>query len=1054
MGAEIMQRFHDTVTSMVKQTCRRGRQLFLLVGFAPALTLASSIVITTQTSYDVATGDVVWTIRNDGDSLADEVVIGIVGADESRNETEPMFLDGGDERSGRLHHQAPDPKSGSYVLPLRVDYSEGTGRRHSTFAWVRYHVGDANAAMPTLVTARLEPPTIPCFKGSGQGVGFEGRGTLALTAMSFVEEPISLQLQVLLPHGIELEAGAPTILSLPSGGVEYWEIGITNASAGRGGIVPAAVLMAFETSDGTHHALDAVTTFELAPEDDFSVVPMPSRLPVVVPILLVIPWVVCFVKRASKLGWREYGQPNTRLMGLIDAVVVAGLTLYLGMMLNVHLVFLDTLCVGGDTPAHHYLMSRIGESGSVVSWAPGWWSGFPMFRYYFPLPYVAMSLLSHVMPHNVAFKVCSIAGVMALPLSLYLSGRIMRLPRPAPAVLSCLAIPLVFDNTHNMWGVNAYSTFAGMIANSWSFSLMLPAMASACRDALDRRFRVVTVLLLSAMVFSHFFTSIMAALVLGVILIIFAISDLQKHTRRPLMQHAWFVLCREGFCVFLLTAWWVLPLVVDQAWSVDFGGKWDIRFFRQLHPLVQWILPFSLIFGLVAALRTRRVGSSGKTDSLRLSFLAHAVLLGASLVLFYGGGFFSEIFVNCRFWPFILYSILVLAALLFAYASQVYGLQALGTALAVSACLAFAWREGGKPEDPSWSKANHAPFWAEYNFKGLEALREGTVVEDIAERLRGTDGRLAQDLHPGNEWLGSSRIFEVMPYLAGKSIVEGGIVNSALGSLAAYTLQGEISDNPAGWPLLVEPRKFNPESGLRHLEFMAVRHFVARSHKVQDAFLVDDGWRLVAEFGGGKWKLFESLILSASPIRVWNKPLKTYRSMDPQRDLLQWMYVPAAVVEPMILVPDEREAPSWEVESHEAYLSALACLAAMPPPAPGWLDASSKPIDDFEQRIDGSLRFRTEHVGEPHVVAVSYFPDWRVRGAAGVYFLTPGYLVVYPTQNEVFLYQGKTCVYWFAWGLAVWGICVLVWPSVRTATSGSRAIGSGGGLQRFCRRAG
>ncbi len=995
------------------------------------LAFASSIVINTQTSYDTEKGDVVWTIRNDGDSLADEVVLGLVGPDGEKIETESMFLDGGDVLSGRLHCEISTQKPGTYALPLRVDYSEGMGHRYSTFAWVRYHTNGEPTEAQCPVSVKLEPPTASYLKSLDSDGKFKARGTLALTAMSFVEEPITLQLQVLLPHGIALEAGAFTSLSLPPGGVEYWEIGITNVAAGNGGIVPAAVLIACETSDGIHHATEAATTFALAPEDDFMATQMPRRLSAAVPLILSAFWVVLFVKRALKKRWQDYKEPPNSIVVRIDIAVVAGLTLYLGVMLNVHLVLLDTLCVGGDTPAHHYLMSHIREVGSVISWAPGWWSGFPMFRYYFPLPYVAMSALSHILPHNVAFKVCSIAGLMTLPLCLYLSGRILRLPRPTPVMLSCLSIPLIFDNTHNMWGVNAYSTFAGMIANSWSFSLMLPAVASACRDALDRRFRVLTVLLLSGVVLSHFFTSMMAALVLVVILIAFAISEIRSGSGRPIKQQAWFVLLCEGICVLLLTAWWVLPLFANRAWAVDFGGKWDIRFFKQLHPALLWMLPASLFFAAVAAIRSRCIGKTAKDASLRIWILVHVVLLGISLVLFYGGGLFSEVFVNCRFWPFIVYSLLALAALLFAYASRAHGLSVLGTALMVSTCLAFAWCEGGNPENPAWSKANHVPFWAEYNFKGIEALREGHIVKEIADHLRGTQGRMAQDLHPGNEWLGSSRVFELMPYLAKKSIIEGGIVNSALGSLAAYTLQGEISNNPAGWPLLVEPRTFNPESGLRHLEFMGVRHFVARSHKVQDAFSADTGWHLTAEFGGGKWKLFESVIASPSLVRIWKKPLNAYASTDLQRDLLQWMYVPAAVAEPMILVSDRMPAPVLRTESHEVYLATLAKLATQAPPSSGWLDACSTAVDSVEQRSDGSLRFHTEHLGQPHVVACTYFPSWRVRGASTVYFLTPGYLLVYPTENEVVLYHGKSVVERLAEALSILGALMLIGMFVR-----------------------
>ena len=53
---------------------------------------------------------------------------------------------------------------------------------------------------------------------------------------------------------------------------------------------------------------------------------------------------------------------------------------------------------------------------------------------------------------------------------------------------------------------------------------------------------------------------------------------------------------------------------------------------------------------------------------------------------------------------------------------------------------------------------------------------------------------MAFDLHPDNERLGSSRIFEAIPHLTQRGILEGGIVNSALGALPAYMIQGQVSD--------------------------------------------------------------------------------------------------------------------------------------------------------------------------------------------------------------------------------------------------------------------
>jgi len=368
-----------------------------------------------------------------------------------------------------------------------------------------------------------------------------------------------------------------------------------------------------------------------------------------------------------------------------------------------------------------------------------------------------------------------------------------------------------------------------------------------------------------------------------------------------------------------------------------------------------------------------------------------------------------------------------LSVLVFAAVSRWSGHATLGTAVIISACLAWAWRVGGPADDPEWSKANHVPFWAAYNFKGVEALREGHVVGALADRLRGTPGRLAQDLHPGNEWLGSSRVFEVMPHLAGKAILEGGLVNSALGSLAAYTVQGEISDAPAGWPRRVRPRRFDPASGLRHLEFMGVRQFVARSRRVQAALAADSGWREAGVFGGGKWRLFESTLSSAAPVRVWSQDLRAFATEDVQGDLLAWMYVPAAVREPMVLVPRGAAAPvGVAVASGEAYQEALAGLAGQPPPEPGWLDACSVPVEDWESGMDGSLRFTTRRVGEPHVLAMTYDPLWRVCGADAVHLVGPGYCVVYPTRETVTLRFRRGWVERVGLGLGFAGLLALV----------------------------
>jgi hypothetical protein len=52
---------------------------------------------------------------------------------------------------------------------------------------------------------------------------------------------------------------------------------------------------------------------------------------------------------------------------------------------------------------------------------------------------------------------------------------------------------------------------------------------------------------------------------------------------------------------------------------------------------------------------------------------------------------------------------------------------------------------------------------------------------------------------------------------------------------------------------------------------------------------------------------------------------------------------------------------------------------------------------------DHMISFRTEAVGVPHLVKVSYFPNWEATGAEGPYRATPSLMVVIPTGEDVLI---------------------------------------------------
>ncbi len=844
-----------------------------------------------------------------------------------------------------------------------------------------------------------------------------------------------------------------------------------------------------------------------------------------------------------------------------DLLVLAGIACFTAWYIPPSLLMLDTTTVGGDTPAHNYLASHLREQllqhGRIISWAPGWWCGFPMFQYYFCLPYLIVALLSGLLPFNIAFKLASVLGIFILPACAYAGARIMRLPRPVPALSAIAMVPFLFVKSHVMWGANIYSTLAGMISNSLSFAIMVLAVARATRDADDGAFRLRTVLLQAAMIASHFFTSIVGFLAIGIVPLL---------RPRAGFRRAAAVVAGEAALAVLLMAWWLVPLVAKGAGSVDFGTDWSVSLPRTLPVYTAALLP------MVAA--AIFFGFRGARAALVLAWM-----LAAALALFLFGSRLSPVFVNIRLWPFLFYAILSLAAIgagLLMRNRRATGLASLG--IAVLVCFGVA------------AAGNDVRAWATWNYEGLQAKRTWPVFERLVLPLKGTPGRLANDLAEENNGLGSTRVFECVPHLIGKPILEGGIVNSAIGSLFSYYVQSETSKNAAGLPTQVNPGHFDITNATRHLALFNVKHVIARWPPLQQALAAAPEWRKLDEADG--WQLYELTANDGHYVFIPARQPVAVRADDPNEAGLQWIYTPELLDRPFALLRPGEEADASMAPALSPAQFRRVIAASRPPdgelsewlhlgpfhapagatnlleyapidetridPSEGarqgglawqplfgrgpillnrlyrrdthlvsyshcsvfspadrdamlhysndddariWLNGErvvstgitglnsyrtvavhlrkgrnrllhkctqdtggqflhlrltapdGSPMPDvaagasgespdlppglerptgaarhrvWDERVEPDrISFRTDAIGLPHIVKVTHFPNWQVRGARHVYRVTPAFLLVYPDREQVELYYGATAADRAGWAATGVGLALL-----------------------------
>lgn len=958
-------------------------------------------------------------LTNVGDELADDVELIPMKGEEKPVFTGILRTDKTVKKQINLTQEQRQQllvKSSCQAYPFLFRYRDRYGNKYSSCLLAT--CSNEHSSIPL-------NDTIKMVVSSTCVVEYSSISALSIIVMYDYDEVISagvydLQVSYYLPEGIfpiDENESQIIISSLDESGLAELIVPLQTNLKNITGDIPYAIVAQFRDSEGNGIFLPNGIS-ELIHVDsplDYSAFPqlLDWRIFATIAIIAVL---VLILKQVKPTAIKPVPE---RILLLIEWLLVLGITAYIANMLQLPLAFEGNTCMGGDLPAHHYLVSHIRDTGRPVSWADGWWCGFPMFHYYFPLPYSILALLSSIFPHNIVFNVGICLGLVLLPLSVYLSARILCLPRPLPILAVCFAIPLIFDNSHNMWGVNAYSTLAGMVANSWSFCLFLPALANVCRDIQDNKFRLRTPLLIAAVALSHFFTSIVLALVVGIVwlaVLVYSIRNKTTHYRVTLI---------EGLIAILLVSWWLLPLATTGEWAVAFGSQWEISFFKQLPNIViYFFLPMLLL-----AICIRLCKKEALNNKFAAWFFVFVALFLVALVLFYFGRSIGEVFVNCRLWPFIVFSLLFIMAGLLAYIFR--ELPLCGMLLGVVLCLSFAWNDKEDDKNEVWSYLNLSSSWAKYNFSGYENSANAIAGQELVDYLRSVEpcGRIAYDLHPYNESLGSTRFFEALPALTGHPIIEGGIVNSAIGSLTAYVVQGEMSEHTAGAPLLVQPQSFNPTNGLAHLELLGVRRFIAHSNSTIEALRESPMWKEEQAIGGGKWILFKHVSDFDSLVRKWNTPINCYVSDNFQKDALEWLYVGAAVREPFMFVDPETVASS-EIGSQsitESY-SRLDELRDEPTPTGDWISGACDEIPSRVVKVGGryEIHFKAPEVHKPYIVAMSYFPNWSVKGALGPFFVTPGFMVVYPTQEDVVLYYDKTMSNWIGNVLSVLGVVALV----------------------------
>ncbi|GMQ86273.1 MAG: hypothetical protein BMS9Abin07_1846 [Acidimicrobiia bacterium] len=646
---------------------------------------------------------------------------------------------------------------------------------------------------------------------------------------------------------------------------------------------------------------------------------------------------------------------------------------------------------GGDMGAHVLLPQILADtllpSGQILGWSNAWYAGFPVLYFYFPVPALAIVLLDVVLPYGVAFKLVTIAGLVVLPFATYLLVRMLDYSRPIAAVAAIAGGMFLFMESYSIYGGNIKSTLAGEFSFSWSFALSILYLGVVVRDIRQERgWTPLAGILLALTALTHIVPTIIVVLATVPLL-------LRKNGPRTVVP-SWML----GFGI---AAFWAVPLGLRVAggMTTDMGWAPVTHILGDASPgtpLPGEFIPIAVLggVGMVWAMLRRH-------DVVALVWLTLLPLAGYFILPRLG----VTALYNARLLPFWFFGMFVFAGIALGLAATEVARRSAhrrpiligGTVLAGLVLLTA-----------TIANIHDVPGWVKWNFEGYEGKATYPEYQALMAQIdRLPPGRVMWEANNDMNKYGTPMALMLTGYWSEQHpSMEGLFFESSLTTPFHFLNASEVSDRPSNPVRGLKYNGFDMERGIKHLGVYDVGYYVSFTERGADAAR-EAGLDEMAVVS--PWTIFalpdtDLVDIAGSEPAVWGG------GGDFREPSLEWY-------------DDVANLDRWLVETGPAEWRTVVAVedrldSTLPYPSTGVV--SNVVLED--QRIS----FTTTAVGVPHLVKVSYFPNWQADGADGPYRAAPSLMVVVPTQENVVLEFRNTAAENIGTALTVFALVGLV----------------------------
>ena len=768
---------------------------------------------------------------------------------------------------------------------------------------------------------------------------------------------------------------------------------------------------------------------------------------------------------------------NNRLSQIqhaVDTLILMFILLFISVFLDARLIFIDTIPTGGDTASWYqiatYLKDHLIPCGRLYGWDMGNFCGYPNFNFYFIPPFLFPVLLSYVgLPLTIGLKLSMASGWYILPLSVYFGLRLMSYRFPAPILGAAAMLLFLFNESYTMFGGNILSTLAGEFCYMFAFSL-LPYFMGSMINGFSTNTRIKrNGLLLGLIGLSHLFVFIPA---IAVILYGF----FSKKRTGYIIQ-----VCAIGFG---LMAFWILPLI---AWRQDYTIP-VYMIWQGFTSLKMTLMASAILFIILAPLVVFQKRLTAHLNKFRGIVHFTGILCIVSIILLAGYGLFQTIGTEIQLaalssvsgWIVLIVWTIWLAGIVFftplgqkacqqyydnqlepglyfwmiwlcitmyfcAHFLKVPDIRFLPPILLMMCMIVFsfyvgqylsAWPTNGQVITVLFillsivmiviGNEHQSTKWYTDTFKGYEHTRKYGDLKQLTRYLQETEKDPLNAPRVGYEKCnryspyGGDRVFESLHLFSGRQTLEGIHYSSSLASKFITFLQTEFSkDIKTPTPYILS--KIDPNALAIHMKMVNMSQIILLSPSVKDIF--DNARQFIHEKDVGAFSLFRlkqempgyvSVLAHPPVLYTGKKWLDTfYHHWFKFPEKTDVFFVPSDYVKH----PEDRAVFQGSVDQL--------------PTTQSFLDKPYQCKAQIEAHLEQmKISFHTKAIGVPHIIRVSYFPNWAVRGAHGVYPISPHFMMVIPRDTEVVLTYSRCFWELIGWALTGFTLSALFFSTV------------------------